>query len=124
MEDINDLAIAAFIQDRSSKKILQAAVAYYDPSVGKPDPLSENSSLHVYPNPAHQLIHVNLGYRIENTGRIELFDIHGKVVFEETILPGYQVIQLDIDQLDNGMYLLRWSETGKVKGVSKFVVNR
>jgi len=124
VEDIDDLAIAAFIQERSSKKILQAAVAYYDPSVGKPDPLSENSSLHVYPNPAHQLIHVNLGYRIENTGRIELFDIHGKVVFEEAIPPGYQVIQLDINQLHNGLYLLRWSETGKVKGVSKFVVNR
>ncbi len=100
VEDINDLAIAAFIQERNSKKILQAAVKYYDPSVGKPDPLSENRSLHVYPNPAHQLIHVNLGYRIENTGRIELFDIQGKVVLEETIPPGYQVIQLDIDQLN------------------------
>jgi hypothetical protein len=99
-------------------------VEYYDPSVGIPDPLSQYSSLHVYPNPAQQMIYVNLGNRSENTGTIELFDIHGKVVFEEIIPPAYQVIQLDIDQLHNGLYLLRWSETGQVKGVSKFVLNR
>jgi hypothetical protein len=124
VEDVDDLAVVAFIQERSTKKILQAEVVYHDQSVGKPDPLSESSSLNIYPNPAQRLIYVNLGYRIENAGRIELFDIHGKVVFEKTIPPGYQVIQLDIDQLKNGLHLLRWSEPGKVKGVGKFVVNR
>ncbi len=123
VEDIDDLAVVAFIQERSTNKILQAAVESQDLRVGKSDPLSESGRLYIYPNPAHRLIHVNLGYRIENKGRIELFDIHGKVVLEETIPPGYQVIQLDIDQLNNGMYILRWSESGKVKGMSKVVVN-
>jgi PKD repeat protein len=124
VEDVDDLAVAAFIQERSTNKILQAAVKYQDLRVGKSDPLSESGSLYIYPNPAHQLIHVNLGYRIENNGRIELFDIHGKVVFEVTIPPASQVIQLDIGQLNNGMYILRWSEAGKVKGMSKVVVIR
>jgi len=124
VEDIDDLAVAAFIQERSTKKILQAVVEYHDPSVGKHDPLSESCGLYIYPNPAQRFIHANLGYSTENTSRIELFDIHGKVVFEETIPPGYQVIQIDIDQLYTGLYLLRWSESGKVIGVSKFVVNR
>ena len=124
VEDVDDLAVAAFIQERSTNKILQAAVKYQDLRVGKFDPLSESGSLYIYPNPAHQLINVNLGYRIENNGRIELFDIHGKVVFEVTIPPASQVIQLDIGQLNNGMYILRWSEAGKVKGMSKVVVIR
>ena len=124
VEDVEDLAVAAFIQERSSGKILQAAVKYQDMMVGKSDPLSESGSLSIYPNPASRLLYVNLGNRIENNGRIELFDIHGKVVFEKIIPPGYQVIQLDIDRLNNGMYILRWTESGKVTGISKVVVNR
>ncbi len=124
VEDVYDLAVAAFIQERSTGKILQAAVEYQDLSVGKSDPLSEKGSLYIYPNPASRLIYVNLGYRTENNGRIELFDIHGKLVLEETVPPGYQVIQLDIDRLNNGMYVLRWIESGVVKGMNKVVVNR
>ena len=124
VEDIDDLAVAAFIQERSTGKILQAAVGYHGLSVGRPDPLSESGRLSIYPNPADRLIYANLGYRTENNGRIELFDIHGKVVLEEIVPPGYQVIQLDIDRLYNGMYILRWTESGQVKGMGKVVVNR
>jgi hypothetical protein len=123
VEDVDDLAVAAFIQERSTNKILQAAVEYQDFGVGNPDPIYERGGLHIYPNPAHRLIHVNLGNRIENSGRLELFDIQGKLVLEETIPPGYQVIQINIDQLGDGMYILRWSESAKVKGMSKVVVN-
>ncbi len=107
-------------------KILNNLDLFYikDLKVGKPDPISERGDLYIYPNPAHQLIYVNLGYRTENMGKIELFDIHGKVVLEEKIPPGYQVIQLDIDHLLKGFYLLRWSESSQVKGVSKVVINK
>ncbi len=123
VEDIDDLAVAAFIQERSTKKILQAAVTYQDLRVGRSDPLSESGNLHIYPNPAHRFIHVNLGYRSENKGRLELFDIHGKHVLEVAIPPGYQVIQVNLDQVENGMYILRWSDSGMVKGMNKLVVN-
>ena len=124
VEDVEDLAVAAFIQERNTKKILQAVVEYQDLGVGKSDPLSEGGGLHIYPNPADQVIHVNLGHRMENKGRIELFDLHGKAVLEETIPPGYQVIQIKVDQLNNGMYIVRWVESGKAQGISKFVVYR
>jgi hypothetical protein len=124
VEDIEDLAVVAFIQERSTQKILQAAVVYKDLRVGNPVPYSERGNLHIFPNPAHQLIHVNLNYRTENKGRIELFDLHGKVVLEENIPPGYQIIQLDIDHVSEGLYFLRWSESGQVKGLGKLVINR
>jgi len=124
VEDVEELAVAAFIQERSTGKIIQAAVNYQDQMVGKSDPLSEIGSLHIYPNPASNLLYVNLGDRTENNGRVELFDIHGKVVLEETVIPGYQVVQLDIERLTNGMYILRWTESGRIKGLSKVVVNR
>ena len=124
VEDVEDLAVAAFVQERSTGKIFQAAVEYQDQMVGTSDPLSESSSLHIYPNPASRMLYVNLGNRTENNGRIELYDIHGRLVLEETVTPGYQVIQLDIDRLYNGMYILRWTEAGRVRGLSKVVVNR
>jgi hypothetical protein len=124
VEDAEELAVAAFIQERSTGKILQAAVDYQDLMVGKSDPLSEIGSLLIYPNPSSRLLYVNLGNRTENNGRIELFDIHGKVVLEETVAPGYQVIQLDMVQLNNGMYILRWTEAGRVRGMSKVAVSR
>jgi hypothetical protein len=124
VEDIEDLAIVAFIQERNTKKILQASVEYKDLKVGNPDPFSERCNLYVYPNPANRLIYVNLGYRTEDKGRIELFDIHGKIVHEEIISPGYKVIQLDIDHILEGLYLIRWIESGQVKGVNKIVINR
>jgi len=124
VEDVEDLAVAAFVQERSTGKIIQAAVEYQDQMVGTSDPLSESSSLHIYPNPASRMLYVNLGNRTENNGRIELYDIHGKLILEETVTPGYQVIQLDIDRLYNGMYILRWTEAGRVRGLSKVVVNR
>ena len=101
VEDVEDLAVAAFIQERSTNRILQAAVTYQGLSVVSSGPLAQSGNLHVYPNPAHRFVHVNLGDRMENSGRIELFDIHGKRVLEETVPPGYQVIQLHLDQLES-----------------------
>ncbi len=61
VEDIIDLAVVAFLQDRTSGQILQAAVDYKDETVGVPDRLSQLRSLEIYPNPAQQMIYVNLG---------------------------------------------------------------
>ena len=124
VEDIEDLGVAAFIQERSTGKIFQAAVQYQDLTLGISDPLPESGNLHIYPNPASRLIYVNLGYMTESAGRIELYDINGKVVLEETVPPGYQVIQLDMDRLNNGLYILRWTESGRIKRMSKVLVNR
>jgi len=124
VEDIEDLAVVAFIQDRNTFEILQAAVEYKDPSVGGSEPFSEPGTLHIYPNPAHRLIHVNLGNGTENSSKIELFDLHGRIVHKEIIPPGNHLVQLDIGHLNKGLLLLRWSESGRVNGMGKVVINR
>ena len=121
VENINDLAVAAFLQDRSTGRILQAAVDYKNEMVGVLNPLSEIRSLNIYPNPAHNIIYVNLGTRSEYFGRIELQDMNGKVVLAEHLPAGYQVIHLDIEHLNRGMYILRWVESEQIRGVSKIV---
>jgi len=124
VEDIEDLAIAAFVQDRGTGKILQAAVNYQDKTVGAPNQISRPGIMNIYPNPAFHTIYVNLGDRTTHSGRIEVMDMSGKMVMEEQVPAGYQVIEMNIEDLDRGIYILHWLESGKVSGVSKMVKTR
>lgn len=121
VEDIEDLAVAALVQDRSTGQIIQASVEYKTEMVGLRNPASQLSSLHIYPNPANSTLNVNLGARTEYSGKLELLDMNGKVVLSEHVSAGYQVFQLDIDHLNRGMYILRWFESELPGKVSKFV---
>ncbi|MFH0756826.1 MAG: T9SS type A sorting domain-containing protein [Bacteroidota bacterium] len=124
VEDIDDLAVAAFVQDRSTFRILQAAVNFKDKTVGTLDALPAIYGLRISPNPAEDLLHVNLGTRTERPGSIVVLDMSGKVLLAEQVPAGYQLFQLDIGQLERGMYILRWIESGQVRGVSKVVKAR
>jgi hypothetical protein len=124
VEDVDELAVAAFVQDRTTGQILQAAVDYRDKTVGVLQAETSAGNLNIYPNPAHNQVFVNLGERLSRAGRIEVLDMGGKVVLEEKIPPGYQVIRMDIDHLSRGIYLLRWVEADRVNGVGKLVKTR
>ncbi len=121
IEDINDLGIAAFVQERSSGRILQAVVDYKDETVGLFHPASQIQGLELYPNPANHSLFVNFGGRTEQSGLIELMDINGRVVRIELCPEGYQLMEMDIDDLNPGMYILRWIESDELRGISKFV---
>jgi len=124
VENIDELAVAAFVQDRTTGRILQAAVNYKDKTVGILSPESRPENLTIYPNPAHGTVYVNLGERTTQAGRIELLDMSGKVVLEEHVPAGYQLIQINVEAQKRGIYLLRWMESGQVRGVSKMVKTR
>jgi len=124
VEDIDDLAVAAFIQDRSSSRILQAAVDYKDKTVGVLRRSTDKTELTVYPNPAAHVLHVNLGTGSEDTGRLELMDISGKVMMLEDVPAGTRIFRLNMASLTSGLYFLRWVDAGQVRGVSKVVKTR
>ncbi|MEN8201692.1 MAG: T9SS type A sorting domain-containing protein [Bacteroidota bacterium] len=124
VEDIDDLAVAAFVQDRTTSQILQAAVDYKDETVGILKPESLPGHLSIYPNPAHSTLYVNLGERTSQAGRIEVLDMGGKMMLEEHVPAGYQVIEINVEHLNRGIYILRWIQSGKVSGVSKMVKTR
>lgn len=119
VEDIDDLAVAAFIQDRSSNRVLQAAVEYKDPLVRVPEPTADHRNLAVYPNPATTAFYVDLGAGSEDNGNIVLTDLSGRVVLQEFVPAGTRALQLNISLLDPGIFFLRWIESGQVRGVGK-----
>jgi hypothetical protein len=121
VEDVEDLAIVAFIQDRTSGQILQSEVNYYDATVNVGNIIPEVFSLYIYPNPAKNNFYVNLGFQTDLPGKYDLLDINGRVVQTDQVPPGYQIYQINIQHLDRGLYILRWYESGKIRGINKIV---
>jgi len=125
VEDIDELAVAAFLQDRVTGQILQSVVAYKTPqTVGTPRIQPEIHNLSTFPNPAHNLVNVNLGATTEHQGKIEILDMNGRTVLFEEIPAGYQMVQLDLTHLNRGIYILRWTESGLLMGTNKVVKAR
>ncbi|MCK5134804.1 MAG: T9SS type A sorting domain-containing protein, partial [Bacteroidales bacterium] len=121
VEDIEDLAIVAFVQDRNSKQILQAAVDFKTPQVGIGNQVKEMESLYIYPNPARTMVNVNLGSPSEKDGRFEIIDMNGRMVHNEQVPSGYQIYQLNVQSLFRGFYVIQWYEEGMLKGRNKLV---
>ncbi len=124
VEDPGELAVAAFIQDRNTGKILQAAVAHMNETVGVLSHSVEKGKLRCYPNPAIGTLYVHTGSMNGLGGRIDLLDMNGRVVLQEEVPAGYQLIRLDIAYLNRGLYILRWVESGQVRAVTKIVITR
>lgn len=122
VEDIEDLAVVAFLQDREDGRILQADASYLSPQVGIGKPESSSmGSIFVYPNPARDQVYINLGERDEAEGRIEVVDLSGRVARLESVPPGYGVYQLDISRLPAGIYMIHYYEAGVCKGRAKMI---
>ena len=120
VEDISDLGVVAFIQERETGKILQAAVSYRKWDVGI-DEGHVLTSLNVFPNPVKDLLYVNLGRTSESTGMLRLVDMNGREVIAEQVPSGYQIYQMELGSLNRGIYILYWFEGGQFRGLTKIV---
>jgi len=124
VEDIEDLGVIVFVQDRETRQVLQSASRHMASEVGFLMELSEPVSLSLYPNPASELVNINLGERATREGRLEITDISGRVVMESEVLPGYSIYQLQISSLPQGIYIISWFEQGELKGREKLIRTR
>ena len=120
VEDISELGVVAFIQERSSGKILQAAVSYRDWAV-EVEQVAEMPMLQVYPNPVKDQLFINLGRSPEVAGQLRLVDMNGREMKVVGIPPGYQIHSLDMGDLNRGLYILYWFEGEQFRGLTKVV---
>ncbi|MEN8156676.1 MAG: T9SS type A sorting domain-containing protein [Bacteroidota bacterium] len=124
IEDIEDLAVVAFIQDRDRGVVLQVSAAYKDTLVGIGKPGNLARELTVYPNPAMDLLFVNLGERSTGIGSLVITDLSGRGIMEVEIQPGYAIIRLETGSLPQGIYMVSWVESGLLKGQNKLIILR
>lgn len=124
VEDVDDLAVVAFLYDRDLEKILQASVVKASPGTGIFDRKSGMELISLYPNPARDIIFLNLGKAAEEQGMIKVMDLSGRMVLKADMKPGHSIRQLDISNLSDGVYLLNWVQEGVSMGRGKFVISR
>lgn len=124
VEDIEELAVVGFIQDRDRRPVMQVAANYHSHLVGESAEQQESRALSIYPNPAVNRVYVNLGKRPADPGQLQVMDLSGKVVMLVDIEPGYSLYQLDVGSVVRGMYMIHWIESGEVKSRSKLVLTR
>jgi len=121
LEDIEDLSVVAFIQDRESGSILQAEALPHTLGVNSPGKKLSYKSMVLYPNPAESSTTINFGERTELPGQVILVDISGQEVMRILIQEGTVTQILDLSQLPGGMYMVLWKEAGILKGQAKLI---
>jgi hypothetical protein len=93
--------------DVNNCPVLNAAMGdYLDRSLGIGE-VSENSALRLFPNPAHDMVTVELSSRHEDaTCHIDILDVSGRQLMRRTV-SGATAYPLGIGHLPAGIYLLR-----------------
>ena len=122
VEDIEELAVVAFIENRSNGQIIQAATSYLTPQVGTGPRRQELASLHLYPNPASDVLYLQLGESPSEKGFIKVMDITGKIMLSSDVRPGEARLTLDLSTLARGLYVVWWEESGVVRARSKLIM--
>ena len=122
VEDVSDLSVVAYVQDRDKGNILQAVANPHTPGVGIQRDHSIFGPMKLFPNPARDHININFGHQLEHEGQLVLFDISGRVVMKTDVQPGYTIQRMNISHISKGIYMIYWMESGEVKGLGKFVI--
>lgn len=83
------------------------------------------NEISVYPNPAIDKISIKFNSLTEINGDInaEIFDIHGKLKFKQNYssLEDNKSIDIYLNDLNQGMYLIQISSSDKVLGKKRFI---
>lgn len=115
IEDFNNLEIAVFLQDATSKKVYQAAYAKETPS--GINELFENSRLTIYPNPSSGIVHIDFTLYKATTITVDVYNILGKyikTIVKSSLQTGENSIGFDTATLTKGIYFIRISSDGFV----------
>ncbi|HMC98207.1 MAG TPA: T9SS type A sorting domain-containing protein, partial [Flavobacteriales bacterium] len=104
-DSVDDLSIVAFVQNTSTKEILQATVAQV--AVG----MVENEldrGLAVFPNPTNGQLNIKFDLQTSGTAQIDVFNMLGEKVVTSTrsMGTGTQRESFDMSGLNNGIYFV------------------
>uniref|UniRef100_UPI00404AA745 T9SS type A sorting domain-containing protein n=1 Tax=Flavobacterium sp. TaxID=239 RepID=UPI00404AA745 len=66
-----------------------------------------NKMIKVFPNPASDLIAIQIGDLVTSDLKIELFDITGRLIKSNQINAGQTITYFDVQDIYNGTYLVK-----------------
>ncbi|MBL7834320.1 MAG: T9SS type A sorting domain-containing protein [Cyclobacteriaceae bacterium] len=120
-------AIVVFVQDisGSDKNVHQAA--FLDAAVS-PDVVTSTEdpeyvkNIHVYPNPANQLVNIELPAAAAKPTPVVLIDAFGKTVYQSEFRMGEKTKAVSTETMADGVYMLQLTTPGGSKAVRKVMV--
>jgi hypothetical protein len=99
------------------------SVTTYTSTVGMEEEAFNAMDISVYPNPASDLIAIQIGGLLKDDLTIELYDIAGKLIRTTNIYKGATIAFFETETLYNGTYLLKITDT-KNSITKKVVVSK
>lgn len=69
----------------------------------------DDTSIKIFPNPASQLIAIQVNGLVENTIAIDLIDINGKLIKSTLINVGQSIAYFDVQDIYDGTYIIKFT---------------
>lgn len=69
----------------------------------------DDTSIKIFPNPASQLIAIQVNGLVENTIAIDLIDINGKLIKSTLINTGQSIAYFDVQDIYDGTYIIKFT---------------
>jgi hypothetical protein len=127
------ITVAATTQTYMVKQDICGMIKYdtvvvYASGVGLSELEFMSNNISIYPNPANDILNVNLNFDIDNTfSKIKIVNNLGQIIREEEINFKNKTATIKTDDLENGVYVLvLYSSLGDKRGAfsKRFVITR
>lgn len=89
--------------------ITESVTAYTGPAIGMKDFSIKNLNIFIFPNPASDLIAIQVGTINQENLTVELFDLQGKKIQNTTLYQGTTIAYFDVTTLYEGQYIVKIS---------------
>ena len=87
------------------------------------EPTVTEISMILYPNPARDIIHVEISQIIETPGQIRIYDLQGKLMLEQSTPLNTSMIKLNVSEFHSGVYLLSLSGPKSLRNRKKLLIH-
>lgn len=110
----------------SARVMLDLEIDYYGASSQRIGQESTNSAtqseLKVYPNPASESVKLEFGVEEGQNAQVQIFDLSGKLVLSQQLVPQQEVYAIETGVLLEGVYMLRVIVEGEAKESQRLVI--
>lgn len=93
-----------------------------NPITSTPVTGSEDIDIFLYPNPAHETIHLDFSQQTNKALTFRIFDQVGKMVFQTSISGSDQSATIDLNGLPKGLYIYALEDESKILKTDKLLL--
>lgn len=120
-----NMAYSIYIRDASLDSLYSfpcdSVNVMYDPFAGIHDFAGTVKQFTVYPNPAAAALHVSLSNVVAHSQELYLSDVSGKILYKEKIVPGQDLVEMQVDAFSSGLYFVHLVKSGQIVETQKWI---